>query len=235
MITLQDFLHAVDYRITGGSEFQWQCFGDHARYLDCNVDIDRASASVIFDSRDQTVYQVTAYDYTADRAYRWTHPDWVSNHQQEVAERGVTDNAWDDVSYTDLEVVEDMLAKTRAIIAGESYDTRISVPIELPDDEMLVLMTMAHEQNMTFNDFVEDLLRKTLADIEARAAVEGLDKIRREFGTLPKKKSKNKGRVPRRTLALELEGVVADVEQGDGFDPICLKTIKRVIKELSKD
>ena len=233
MITLQDFLHAVDYRITGGSEFQWQCFGDHARYLDCNVDIQRASASVIFDSRDQTVYQVTAYDYTADRAYRWTHPDAVSNHQQEVEERGVTDHAWDSVAYVDLELAEDMLEKARAIIAGEAYDTRVSIPIELPDDEMLVLMTMAHEQDMTFNDFVEDILRKALADIEARAAVEGLDKIREEFGTLPKK-GKKKGRVPRRTLALELEGVVADVEQGDGFDPTCLKTIKRVIKELSR-
>ena len=234
MITLQDFLQAVNYRITSGSEYQWQCFGDHARYLDSEVAIHSASASVIFDSRDQTIYQATAYDYAANRAYRWTHPNWAPKYQLEVADRGVTDNAWDDVSYTDLELAEDMLEKTRAIIASEAYDTRVSIPLTLPDDEMLLLMTMAHEQDMTFNDFVEDLLRKALADIEARAAVEGLDKIREEFGALPKK-GKKKGRVPRRTLALELEGVVADVEQGEGFDGVCMKTLKRVIKELTKD
>jgi hypothetical protein len=127
------------------------------------------------------------------------------------------------------------MTKARAIIAREPYDTRISIPINLPDDEMLVLMTMAHEQDMTFNDFVEDIIRKTLADLETRAAVEGLDQIREEFGVQPKKNKKNKNKIPRKTLALELEGVVADVEQGDGFDPTCLKTIKRVIKELSKD
>jgi hypothetical protein len=86
---------------------------------------------------------------------------------------------------------------------------------------------------MTFNDFVEDIIRKTLADIEARADVEGLDQIREEFGVQPKKNKKSK--IPRKTLALELEGVVADVEEGDGFDPTCLKTIKRVIKQLSRD
>ena len=35
MTTVEDFVKAVDYKITGGSEYQWDCFGDNARYLDC--------------------------------------------------------------------------------------------------------------------------------------------------------------------------------------------------------
>jgi hypothetical protein len=35
-----------------------------------------------------------------------------------------------------------------------------------------------------------------------------------------------------RTLMYELMGVVADVEQGHGFDTTCLDTIKRVMGEL---
>jgi hypothetical protein len=31
-----------------------------------------------------------------------------------------------------------------------------------------------------------------------------------------------------KALALELAGVIIDVEKGDGFDDVCLKTIKRV-------
>lgn len=37
-----------------------------------------------------------------------------------------------------------------------------------------------------------------------------------------------------RELAYELMGVIADVEQGDGFDQVCLHTINRVCEALSK-
>jgi hypothetical protein len=33
----------------------------------------------------------------------------------------------------------------------------------------------------------------------------------------------------------ELMGVIADVEQGDGFDDVCLNTVKRVADCLAKD
>lgn len=35
-------------------------------------------------------------------------------------------------------------------------------------------------------------------------------------------------------LDLELEAVIADVEHGNGFDALCLETIKRVRDELVK-
>jgi len=33
----------------------------------------------------------------------------------------------------------------------------------------------------------------------------------------------------------ELMGVIADVEEGDGFDDVCLNTVKRVAEHLAKD
>ena len=36
-----------------------------------------------------------------------------------------------------------------------------------------------------------------------------------------------------RKQSLELAGVVADVEQGDGFDSVCLDTVKRVESYLA--
>ena len=33
----------------------------------------------------------------------------------------------------------------------------------------------------------------------------------------------------------ELMGVIADVEEGDGFDDVCLSTVKRVAENLAKD
>jgi hypothetical protein len=164
MITTKDFFEPGGYRITGGSEYQWKCFGHNARYLDSEVEMSRSGASMIFDSENQTVYQVTAYDYTADRAYRWTHPNWAPKHMMEVADRGVTDNAWDDVAYIDLEVAEDMMIKTQAIVAGEDYDTRVSMPVEFTDEELLKYMKLAHERDITFNQFVEDALREAIEE-----------------------------------------------------------------------
>jgi hypothetical protein len=158
MITIEDFLKTVDFRITSGSEYTWQCFGVNARYLDSEVQ-DRYSASIVFDSVTQLVYEATVCDYAADHAYRWTNPDYQAAYKTESIKRSVNSNqAWDNVDYTDLDVTEDFLTKAAAIVAGESYDTRVTVPLELSDDEMLRLMTMAHEQDITLNQLVEQIL-----------------------------------------------------------------------------
>ena len=54
-----------------------------------------------------------------------------------------------------------------AIKAGEEYDTRVSIPIDLPEEELMVLFKMAHERDMTFNDFVEQVLREQLERLQA--------------------------------------------------------------------
>jgi len=161
MITIEEFLNTVGHRISGGSEYQWNCFGQDARYLDSEFQ-GRYSASIVFDAQTQVVYEATVCDYEANRAYRWTRPDFKSAHDAEVKRRNIVDQAWDEVGYTDLDVAEDFLTKTRAIVNGESYDTRITVPLEMSDDEMLRLMTMAHEQDITLNQLVEQILTRAI-------------------------------------------------------------------------
>ena len=162
MITIENFLNTVGHRISGGSEYQWECFGPNARYLDSEFP-DRYSASIVFDTETQVVYEATVCDYAANRAYRWLNPDFKSAHDAEVQSRGVQDQAWDTVGYTDLDVTEDFLTKAEAIAAGDSYDTRITVPLEMSDDEQLRLMTMAHEQDITLNQLVEQILTEAIA------------------------------------------------------------------------
>ena len=38
-----------------------------------------------------------------------------------------------------------------------------------------------------------------------------------------------------RLQSYELMGVITDVEEGDGFDDVCLNTVKRVAERLAKD
>jgi hypothetical protein len=164
MITIRDFLQAVEHRITGGSEYQWQCFGDYARYLDSVVP-GQHSASIVFDTQTQLVYQADVCDYGGHRAYRWVHPDFESAHQQEAADRGIRPHqAWDEVHYVVLETPEDFLTKLARISQGQDYDTRVEVPLDLDDDLLFELMKQAHEHDITLNQMVERIL--TLA-IEA--------------------------------------------------------------------
>lgn len=169
MITVANFMKAVDCRITGGSEYQWQCYGPNARYLDC--DETDFSVSIIFDTVDQTVYEATVFDYRNERAYRRFNPDFHKQYLTEAKERGITLSfAWDAVKFVDLETDEDWIEKATAIVNNTAYDERVSIPLELPDEELLVLLKMAHERDITFNQLMEDILLKHIEQIDKRSA-----------------------------------------------------------------
>jgi hypothetical protein len=169
MITLKEWMEVVEYRVTEGSTFCWQCYGDNAYSLDSwNGDQDGYSFTVIFDTKTQTVYEVQSHDYKNQRAYRLINPDFKSNRDAESADRKVPlDQAWDEVNYVDLEADDDWFQKALAIAAGEDYDTRVSIPIDLPEVELMVLFKMAHDRDMTFNDFIEQVLREQLERLQA--------------------------------------------------------------------
>ena len=180
MINLREFFELIDYRITEGSDYGWQCYGGHAHAIDHTA--DDYSLTVIFDRQDQTVYEVTVCDYRNDRAYRMIHPDYESAHTAEAQERGVdADQAWDEAKYVDLEADDDFVEKAQAIIAGEDYDTRISIPIDLPEHELLELFKMAHARDMTFNDFVVEIVSEKIAVMNQELADHGAEYVRNKY------------------------------------------------------
>ena len=166
MITLKDFMETIDYKITDGSPYGWNCYGENAYQIDSwNGEWEKNgySLGVIFDTKTQTVYELTACDYVRDRAYRFVNPDYLLALTKESKFRGVENKqAWDDVNYVDLDVEQDFLEKARAIVLGKDYDTRVSIALDFTDAELLTCMTMAHEQNITFNDFIENVLTQAI-------------------------------------------------------------------------
>jgi hypothetical protein len=155
MLTLKEWMELVDYRITEGGDYN--LFSDNAYALSSwNGDQDGYSMEIIFDTKTQVVYSVEACDYKHQRAYRLFHPDYKNVDQIK--------EAWDTVEWCDLEVDDDFIQKALAIVAGEDYDTRVSIPIDLPDHELMAIFKMAHEADMTFNDYVKKILREKLAD-----------------------------------------------------------------------
>lgn len=160
MITIKEWMELVDYRITEGSNYCWECYGDNAYTLDSwNGDHDGHSFSIVFDTKDQTVYEVQAHDYLHNRAYRMIDEDFRKKNKKEAKRRDVDkDQAWDDVNYIDLDVDDDFIQKCLAIREGEDYDTRVQMPVEFSDEDLLKYMKLAHERDITFNQLVEEAL-----------------------------------------------------------------------------
>jgi hypothetical protein len=185
MLTIKQWMELVEYRITEGSDYQWQCFGSDAYCLSSwNGDQDGYSFNIVFDTENQQVYTVEVCDFARNRAYRMINPDYKAAHDQEARERNVNANeAWDEVDFVDLDEDDDFIEKARAIRSGMPYDTRVKVPLELTDQETLDLMTLAHEADMSLNQFVEKIL---------------LEAVRQKESEIETKKTKKKNKKNRR-------------------------------------
>lgn len=179
MITLQEFLESIQYKITEGSDYGWECFGPNARYLDCLKD-DCYSISALFDNQTQTVYSVELWDYINRREYRWQHPDYVESYNQEAQRRNIDPlESLDGSKYIELDVAEDILDKIRCVVAEEAYDTRVKIPVDFSDEELLKYMKIAHEMDITFNELVERALQEAID--EHKRDPEGFVKRAREY------------------------------------------------------
>jgi hypothetical protein len=164
MLTIKEWMELTDYRITEGADYQWQSYGPNAYIMTSwDGEQDGYSFSIYFDTKTQEVYEVQAHDYKNDRAYRIINPDFAEANANEADERDIDNNiAWDDLAYVDLEVDDDFIQKCLAIKAGEDYDTRVSIPLDLPDDVLFDLMKLAHSQDITLNELVEGILEDAI-------------------------------------------------------------------------
>lgn len=169
MITVKEWMELIDYKITDGSTYGWNCYGPNAYMLDSwNGDQNGHSFTIIFDTKNHTVYEVQAHDYVHNRAYRMINEDFRKKMKKEAKHRDCNKNeAWDDVNYVDLDVDNDFIQKCLAIREGEDYDTRVQVPVDFSDEDLLKYMKMAHDRDMTFNEFIEEALRHAIEEVNA--------------------------------------------------------------------
>jgi hypothetical protein len=153
-------MELVEYRITEGDSYGWSCFGDRAHSLSSwNGDHDGWSFNMVFDTETQVVYTAEVCDYARQRAYRLMNPDFKQAHDDEARSRDVDPKeAWDAVNYVDLDDDKDFCEKAEAIRDGIEYDTRVNMPLTVPDDVLFELMKRAHEQDITLNQLVEQVL-----------------------------------------------------------------------------
>lgn len=168
VLDIKDFFEAIGYHITGSTEFSWTCFGPNARYIDCDLDpVNTVSISAVFDTVTQAVYSIEAWDYNNDKYYRWIDPGYVALHKQECELHGINPNeAIDDKAVYDVELPEDILEKVKAMVTGQEYDERITTPLDISEKDLFKLMTLAHEEDVTLNEYICDVLKVFIEELE---------------------------------------------------------------------
>ena len=160
MLTMQEFMDLIDYKITEGGDYTYAPFGPSAYQLSHwneKHDYGGYGFSIVFDTKTQEVYSVEAHDYPNNRSYRMIDQE----HQTEANKE-----AWDCVNFVDLDDVNDFLEKAYAIKSGKPYDTRVSIPIEMTDEEFIKYARCAHEQDITLNQFVERAVKAALDKVD---------------------------------------------------------------------
>ena len=167
---LSEINNIFQHKITSGSEYLWDCY---PRPWSIDYTSKYAHGTVIFDTVTQRVYEVNvspvvdAYGADEPKPYRYIDPAYREAYDLEAKDRHVDPNeAWDDVTWFDLETEEDFLDKARKMFDGVSFDTRIEVPIDLDNDTMLKLCIEAHNRDITLNKMVEEILKKVIAEYE---------------------------------------------------------------------
>ena len=156
---IKDFLEAIEYKITNGEKYHWNCYGDNAYILEYwNGSQDGHSCEIIFDTVNHTVYECIICDYANSEAYRWINPEYKSKVFNEASLRGVNKNeAWDSVDFCDMLDHRDFL-ETLKFIIGTTNKNKETIQIDLSDDEWYRLMRLAHAQDITLNQLVEQIL-----------------------------------------------------------------------------
>jgi hypothetical protein len=118
MISIEEFMIAIKYKITGGSEHCWRCYGPNARWLDSEHEYYQAS--IVFDSVNQTVYEATLFDYRGDLAYIVINPNYKNAMIAESESRGVDHTiAYDNIKRIELTSYE-FLKKLETLVSINS-------------------------------------------------------------------------------------------------------------------
>ena len=160
MMHLHEFLEAIEYKIATSDEYLWDCYGPNARSLDCEE--GAYTISCVFDNKQHVVYEVTAYDYDNDRAYQWIDSDYVESYDAEASNRGLNEEAFDDTKLVRLDVLDDMLEKIEGITSGADYDTRVTIQVDIPKEDLYTFMLAAHAEDVTLNKFFEMAIRNAI-------------------------------------------------------------------------
>lgn len=179
IISIEDFMKVVDYKINEISKFESALFGKSAFSYHCwDTNNDQYSISIIADISTCTVFKMSAIDYSKNTGYKWVHPDYLEQYSSQANKtqdgKIIDEFLLDDIKCIDIEVPEDILEKATAIFNRREYDDTVTIPLDFNDRDLLWLMKQAHLRDITFNQYMKMILETAAKDADSQAKIQGL-------------------------------------------------------------
>lgn len=125
-MTLMEVITQAGARICEGTEFQWECFGHNARYIDFADVVGEPYCSVVHDAKTYEIYQIECNVPGQDQSFKWTNPNFEPAYLAECKARNILpDVAWDDVK---SEKVDEETIMQYIKDIGEMYYDDLPIP-----------------------------------------------------------------------------------------------------------
>ena len=166
-MNIVQLMETFDFKVTNGSEYLWNCY-PNARIVDFESEF--AYASGVYSIIDQTVYEVETDSKDGDHEspFRWINPKFKDAYVKEAESRNINPKiAWDNVEYVDVDDAAEFLSAGRQVFNGAKPETEIE--FDLDHDVLLHHLLAAHEQNITFNTHISNVLRRYIETIKTDA------------------------------------------------------------------
>ena len=168
MISLQEVMHAAQYKISEGSDYEWNWAGKDAYYLDFSADVSDINArtvTVVFDRKTQEVYSIEIFGSSKEnKFYCWIKPSMMLTYENEGKSHGVDINTvLGQYSYVWIDDEDIIIELVRIAMSNESFDDFFKMEeicISLSETEVQQLRDLATFQKLTVNQMITILLKR---------------------------------------------------------------------------
>lgn len=167
-MNISQLMETFDFKMKGSQgAYLWTCY-PNARIVDFESEF--AHASGIYSTASQTMYEVEIDSKNGEHEspFRWINPEFKDAYVKEAESRNINPKiAWDGIKYVEIDDFTEFLSVAKQVFNGVKPETEID--LELDHDVLFHHLLAAHEQNITFNEHISNVLRRELETIKTDA------------------------------------------------------------------
>jgi hypothetical protein len=125
-MNLMEIIQQCGARVCDGTQYQWECYGPNAHFMEFADVTGEPYCSAVFDKKNYQVYEVEIFIPGQDQVFKWIDKEFEKAHNKEAKKRKVDVSiAYDDVKFS---MVTDTTILQYAKDIGEMYYDDLPIP-----------------------------------------------------------------------------------------------------------
>jgi hypothetical protein len=125
-MNLIEIIQQCGARVCDGTQYQWECYGPNAHFMEFADVTGEPYCSAVFDKKNYQVYEVEIFIPGQDQVFKWIDEEFEKAHNKEAKKRKVDVSiAYDDVKFS---MVTGTTILQYAKDIGEMYYDDLPIP-----------------------------------------------------------------------------------------------------------